>query len=201
MDNLRRRSSAQKSIIDPITGRGTIDGYEVVDLGLPSGVLWTTCNIGAETETGYGRYYRWGATLPYKDPSYYSVGSNDLSSEYDTAYNVMGSGWRMPTQAEMQELIDNTDYSWVTGNVNCGKFTSKNNQNAYILFPASGLREYGSATISLISQYAYAWSSTYGGCYNQNNYGYILVLNASACYCNTGKGTNYVPVRGVHDSI
>lgn len=34
--------------------------YEYVDLGLPSGTLWCTVNVGAKEETEYGNYYSWG---------------------------------------------------------------------------------------------------------------------------------------------
>ena len=41
-----------------------IDGHEYVDLGLPSGTLWATCNVGADTPEGYGDYFAWGETEP-----------------------------------------------------------------------------------------------------------------------------------------
>ena len=41
---------------------GTINGYDYVDLGLPSGTKWATCNVGATTPEEYGNYYAWGET-------------------------------------------------------------------------------------------------------------------------------------------
>ena len=38
--------------------------YEYVDLGLPSGLKWAKCNVGAEKETDYGYYFQWGSTEP-----------------------------------------------------------------------------------------------------------------------------------------
>ena len=39
-------------------------GHDGVDLGLPSGTLWATCNVGADTPEGYGDYFAWGETYP-----------------------------------------------------------------------------------------------------------------------------------------
>ena len=49
------------------------NGHEYVDLGLPSGLKWATCNVGATTPEGYGNYFAWGETVPkdYYDWSNY----------------------------------------------------------------------------------------------------------------------------------
>lgn len=47
------------TIIDNIS-----NNYKFVNLGLPSGTLWCTKNLGAETETDPGNYYQWGYTEP-----------------------------------------------------------------------------------------------------------------------------------------
>lgn len=41
------------------------NGYEYVDLGLPSGTLWATCNVGASKPSDYGLYFQWGDTIGY----------------------------------------------------------------------------------------------------------------------------------------
>ncbi|MCF0186780.1 MAG: hypothetical protein HUJ98_09880, partial [Bacteroidaceae bacterium] len=41
------------------------NGHEYVDLELPSGILWATCNVGATKPEEYGLYYGWGMTEPY----------------------------------------------------------------------------------------------------------------------------------------
>ena len=43
-------------------GNATFNGYDYVDLGLPSGTLWATCNVGATAPEGYGNYFAWGET-------------------------------------------------------------------------------------------------------------------------------------------
>lgn len=42
------------------THKGFINGHEYVDLGLPSGLKWATCNIGANSSYQHGDYYAWG---------------------------------------------------------------------------------------------------------------------------------------------
>ena len=54
----------------PDPGTPDANGHEYVDLGLPSGVLWATCNIGADSPEDYGDYFAWGETQP-KDYYYW----------------------------------------------------------------------------------------------------------------------------------
>ena len=44
------------------------NGHEWVDLGLPSGLKWATCNVGASSPEGYGDFFAWGETEPYYEP-------------------------------------------------------------------------------------------------------------------------------------
>ena len=130
-----------------------INGYKYVDLGLPSGLLWATYNVGAENslETDYGSYYAWGeieTKTTYStstvgstyDNSSFSSSSNDISgnSTYDAATYNWGSPWRMPTYTEFSELIDGLD-SWSFTSVDDVKGTlgTASNGNT-IFFPAAG---------------------------------------------------------------
>ena len=157
-------------------------GYEYVDFGLPSGLKWAKCNVGAESETDYGYYFQWGdivdksnadcswasykycngsgTTLKkYNSESYYGIVDNieTLETKDDAATQIMGGDWRMPTIAEFGELIDNTTNEWTQVNgVNGYKFTSSNGSS--IFFPASGHR-YGSSFINQGS-YGEVWSSS-----------------------------------------
>lgn len=159
--------------------------YEYVDLGLPSGLKWAKCNVGAEKETDYGDYFMWGSTKPNTadecawehapfnggNTSYNADTINSakdtvcpngiLAKEYDAASQIMGGDWRMPTRDEIQELIDNTDSEWVEdfngSGVNGGKFTSKVNGNS-IFIPASGYRSVSSFYGQ--GNYGYVWSSS-----------------------------------------
>ena len=160
-------------------------GYEYVDLDLPSGLKWAKCNIGAATETEYGDYFMWGSTkantpdectwakAPFNggNTSYNADAFNQvkdtvcpngvLAKEYDAATQIMGSDWRMPTQDECKELIDNTEYKWFddfnSSGVSGGNLTSKINGNS-IFIPAAGNCYDGS--VSLVGNYGGVWSSS-----------------------------------------
>ena len=130
---------------------------EYVDLGLPSGLKWATCNVGANSPEEYGLYFAWGETTGYTGEQItsgerlftqdvYDAGTaasilTDLTLEQDAAHVNMGGKWRMPTKTEEQELLDNCDGVWtddyngtgVVGSV----FTSKVNGNS-VFFPAAG---------------------------------------------------------------
>ena len=121
-----------------------IDGHLYVDLGLPSGTLWAIMNVGANSPTDYGNYYQYGkGSAQYaatSGDSNYSGTEDPLDSSVDTAVQVWGGSWHMPTRAQMQELIDNTTYQWVTdykgSGINGGTFTATN--GAVLFLPAAG---------------------------------------------------------------
>ena len=205
MNNFRRRvsSAEERGFGDPITGRGYIGDYEAVDLGLPSGLLWATWNVGATGEPSYGKYYQWGAgAATYTQIDQFHTGGTDssytLPSSADTATQVMGEGWRMPTQAEFQDLIDNTNHNWVTNfngsGINGGKFTSKTNPNAYVFFPASGIQYKNiSESPSILSC---VWSSTPNG-----GFAYYLSLNINTMVLTSTYRNRGLSVRGVHVAV
>ena len=123
------------------------NGHAYVDLGLPSGTKWATMNVGATSETDYGNYYQYGkGAAQYaatSGDSDYSGTEDPLDSSVDTAVQVWGGSWHMPTRAQMQELTANTTYQWTTINgVNGGKFTATNGN--YVFFPAAGYWNDGS---------------------------------------------------------
>ena len=137
--------------------KNTHNGYEFVDLGLPSGTLWATCNVGATSPEQAGLYFAWGETVGFSadqvengersfSSSEYSSGpaasiSTDLTLEQDAAHVNLGGNWRMPTYDECQEVIDNTTQTWTNdynGTGVAGKvFTSKVNGNS-VFFPTVG---------------------------------------------------------------
>ena len=127
---------------------------KAVDLGLPSGKKWASCNFGASKPEEYGNYYAWGETetkdvydlesYTLTDGSYstcYDIGNYIYGTEYDVAHMKWGNRWQMPTYHDFQELINNCDSEWTTLNgVNGIKFTSKVNGNS-IFLPAAGYRK------------------------------------------------------------
>ena len=162
--------------------------YEYVDLGLPSGTLWAKYNVGATSETEYGNYYMYGkgARRYNSSDSAYTGNEDPLSSVVDTAVRVWGGSWHMPTRAQMQELIDNTTYQWVTDyedGINGGIFTAANGN--YVFFPAAGWWMNGSQ--SGVGTNGYYWTSSP---YSSNT-GYNLSVgddytNTAGSYRNSG---------------
>ena len=148
------------------------NGHDYVDLGLPSGTLWATMNIGATSPEQYGDYFAWGETTPKNSYSWNNYKYGDFStltkycdnSDYgkdeftdnltelelgdDAARANWGGDWRMPTQAQVQELIDNTTSAWK--NIWTNDFnntcisgiilTSKTNGNTMFI-PAAGYKD------------------------------------------------------------
>ena len=166
---------------------GQVNSMEFIDLGLPSGLKWAKCNVGAENETDYGDYYMWGSTIPNTktecnwanapfnngsiscDEEYFNAhksewldDKNNLKFEYDVAYQSTNCMARMPTKDEIQELFNNTDNEWIedyngTG-VNGRKFTSKTDESKYIFIPAAG--DCGGGSVYGVGYYGYVWSSS-----------------------------------------
>lgn len=145
-----------------------IDGHEWVDLGLPSGTLWATCNVGASSPEEYGDFFAWGETQPkdmYKWSTYkYCNGSDNTMTKYcnnssfgyngftdtltellpedDAATANWGTGWQMPTIEQMKELYNNCSHQWTTQNSVNGVLVTGPNGNT-IFLPAAGDRFYG----------------------------------------------------------
>lgn len=144
-----------------------VSDREYVDLGLPSGTLWATCNVGAENPWDYGDYFAWGETTPKDDYSTYKYanGRSDIVTKYcsisdygndgftdnltillpedDAATANWGCDWRMPTQAEFQELYDNCDCERrrdYNGTGVSGLVVKSRNNSHSIFLPASGFR-------------------------------------------------------------
>ena len=81
-----------------IGGGGTTPSpVEYVDLGLPSGLKWAKCNLGASKPSDYGDYYAWGETAPKADydwPTYKWMQAGKSNSDYITKYTVAdGQTW------------------------------------------------------------------------------------------------------------
>lgn len=132
---------------------GFTNGHEWVDLGLPSGTLWATCNVGASKPEEYGSYFAWGEIKTkseytpenYFDSQYekYSFdGQTELLPGDDAATANWGNGWQMPSFEQMAELVrgDYTTPERITQNGHYGlKITSKSNGKS-IFLPAAGYR-------------------------------------------------------------
>ena len=144
---------------------------DAIDLGLPSGTLWASWNVGASAPEEYGGYYAWGETeeKDYYDWSTYihcdgssstchHIGDKIAGTEYDVAHVKWGGSWRMPSIDQIKELIDNCTLTWTTQNgVNGTLVTSLN--GATIFLPAAGYRWGGS--LDGESENGGYWSSSF----------------------------------------
>lgn len=164
---------------------GNLNGHMYVDLGLPSGTLWATCNVGAKSEEEYGDYFSWAETSP-KDPAdyiptktayyeketstevlylKYNIGltNNDgiptLEASDDAATVNWGEGWRMPTNDDFTELKENT--SWY--------FTFNYNNTGIAGMVFTGTKE-GYTDISIFLPAAGYYK--FGSSYDVNYFGY-----------------------------
>ena len=85
----------------PDPGTPDANGHEYVELGLPSGVLWATCNVGADSPEDYGDYFAWGETEPkdYYDWDSYKWMTDGMSdfgegvNKYTIADNQTSGVW------------------------------------------------------------------------------------------------------------
>ena len=125
------------------------DNFTYVDLGLPSGLKWATCNAGADAPHEYGDYLNW-----------------DEAQE---------CGLRIPTKEDFDELLDENNCTWewtLQNGTNGYKVTSKKNGNS-IFLPAAGWRD--GTSLYDEGSYGYYWSATPYEC--DTDYAYGLIFN------------------------
>ena len=188
------------------------NGHEYVDLGLPSGTLWATMNVGAASPEDCGDYFAWGEITGYNSgkhifdwstykwcygtsktftkycsSSEYGVVDNktELELEDDAARHNWGGDWRMPSKKQIEELISECFCLWTTQNgVQGYKITSKENSNS-IFLPAAGKID-GAYTIN-VGKYARYWSRSR----RNNATGWVLETVTSSLSCNLGEERRY----------
>ena len=199
----------------------TLVEYAYVDLGLPSGTLWATCNVGANNPEDIGDYFAWGETIPKDvyDWSGYKYGDmvNELfaMSKYctdsscglngfvdnlsvlelndDAATANWGTDWRMPTKEEWKELFLKTTCIWTTQNGVDGRLLVGVNGNS-IFLPATGFRLGGELIGPSLGIY---WSSSLHTNFNER--GWSFHFEGENCHvCGTYERNRGQVVRAVH---
>ena len=154
---------------------GTISGHDYVDLGLS--VKWATQNVGASSPSNYGDYFAWGETETKKRydlsncfdclddegkswGTYKIDGKTSISptSGHDTARENWGGTWRMPTNAEFEELCKKCDWTWTSQDGHKGYLVSSKTNGNSIFLPAAGW--HGSSDRNDEGEDGYYWSST-----------------------------------------
>ncbi len=196
----------------------TPNGYDYVDLGLPSGTLWATMNLGASTATDSGYYYSWGQSWSYSGYKSFTLGdmyNNEnlfdkhgrLNPGYDAATQTWNGGWHIPTVDQCSELIDsnNTSIEFTTTNgVNCAVVTSLGNGNS-VVFPLSGYydgEEYGTTLQGSGTGGLYWTLDLYTGSaanIEPNSMANVLAFSSSSAngsLCNRYCGISIRPVLG-----
>lgn len=193
-------------------------GHEYVDLDLPSGTFWATCNVGSNSPEKYGSYFAWGETKPkdnydwvtYKwckdsndkltkycnDSSFGDDGFTDdkteLDLEDDAAYVNWGSNWRMPDLDQIKELIENCNWelTYFKG-VYGAEATSKKNGKS-IFFPGAGYRR--GTSLFYAGSEGYYWSRTLDTKERQVFYLFFISCGVGDDYSSRCSGRSVRPV-------
>jgi hypothetical protein len=160
IENMRKKQIFLLTIVSVLLNLGVVscdfkydpyNDHEYVDLGLPSGLKWATCNVGASYPEDLGDYYAWGETstknsyvrTTYKwrkfsdgEMTKYSIDLDDkriLDDADDIVSVKMGGRWRLPTRTEQDELRDFCKWEWIGGGY---KVIGPNGN--FIFLPAAG---------------------------------------------------------------
>ncbi len=178
-----------------------VDTHEYVDLGLPSGTLWATMNIGANTPEESGDHFAWGETTPkevYNWTTYqwcngrwskmtkycsnsahgdngFTDGKTELDPEDDAATVNWSSQWRTPTKEQMDELRTKCTWTWTTSNGVNGYRVSRNGKSIFL--PAA---EGYSGSILSSGNLGYYWTRTLGETTRYANYLYFYSTSVTA---------------------
>ena len=173
------------------TAKAKINGVDVevnwVQLWA-GGPKFAEYNVGATSATEYGGYYTWGGKYTNgtgitwnDDHNTGETGTGDLTGADDTATQLWGDNWRMPTKAEFEALLnsDNCDVKWTTvNNVNGRKFTGKGDYASNSVFlPAAGFCNGGN--VNSPGYYGYYWPSSPLGSYDNTSLAYGLYFSSN----------------------
>ena len=198
----------------------TLVEYAYVDLGLPSGTLWATCNVGANNPEEIGDYFAWGETMPKEVYAWSSYKYGDMVNGFfamtqyctdsccgldgfvdnltvlepndDAATANWGADWRMPTKEEWKELFLKTTCTWTTQNGVDGRLLVGVNGNS-IFLPATGFRLDGELIGPGLGIY---WSSSLHTDFNER--GWSFHFEGENCHvCGTYERNRGQVVRAV----
>lgn len=178
-------------------GKGQQSGLEWVDLGLPSGIKWATCNVGANYPAEYGNYYAWGEVVSKRSSNMsnytYLENPTNLPASADVAAKL-SNGWRMPTKKEIAELKNYCKVTSSTINDTNGLLFTGPNGNS-IFLPFAGYRS-GSELLNA-GFYGFYWTSSINT-EDKNSVWYLDIgsgkAGISTCYREYGRS-----IRPVYD--
>ena len=210
--------------------RVSSSGNEWVNLGLPSGLLWASCNVGASNPEDFGDYFAWGETTPKPDYNWstyrychldnniakmtkyckdsysghngYSDTLTVLQPGDDAATAYLGDGARTPTYYEWKELRDNCTFVWTTENgVNGYRVTGPNNNSIFLPAADTHLTPIG----HYLNNSGCYWSSSLGldwdcGINNLTTYAWVFGFRESGTYDSRTLRYMGMTVRAVHSA-
>ena len=197
------------------------DDHAFVDLGLPSGTLWATTNVGTDSPEGYGDYFAWGETeaktdyhletYKYYDGNKYTKytdadGKTELDDEDDAATlnwhkyswtGAFGKYWQMPSEEQIVELCNaqyTTHEGFEVNGVSGTRVTSKINGNS-IFLPHAG--SYSSNTLLFDGRQCFYWSRTFATGYSYPTNDFAWGFNSSSFWIEDSNRYIGKPVRPV----
>lgn len=172
-----------------------------VDLGLPSGTLWASCNLGAETidangkasgttttsnvTSMFGKYYAWGAmanaTSFPNNTSKYNTGTADLAGKTDVVTQTWGGDWAIPTKTQFEELLAETTVNpqYQNGIQAYIKFSNKKDSSKYIILPSCG-GAVGGGSVGNSGKYLFYWTSTVID--SKTSYAFYKIATSATAY-------------------
>lgn len=182
-----------------------VGGYDYVDLDLPSGNLWATCNVGAEKPEDYGSYFAWGETTTkdsYKWSNYAFSNDGNIFTKYNTssehgevdnkttldveddaAAQIWGHGWQIPTNDDINELRSGDHCTWTKATINgvIGYVVKSKKNNNSIFLPLGGYID--GTTHTGIGNSGCYWSSTLNAksVWTAHN---MVIDNSNFLFCN-----------------
>ena len=196
------------------------NGFEYVDLALPSKTMWATCNVGADKPEDEGLLFQFGRVDGYKyDDENHKFRTNVQNLEYsssryipitttgkaykekerldladDAARVHMCGKWKTPTNNDLEELIDNTTHDVVTVNGVKGMIFTSIINSKQLFIPFAGFWYNG--YFNTVGSYACIWSSIVHASIVSTGYSLCCNSSGDASFSNYYRSCAF-SVRGV----
>lgn len=168
-------------------------GVFAIDLGLPSGTKWASCNVGASLPEERGEYFAWGELEEKFRHEYFlsnykfregsscrNLGADICGTEYDVARQRWGDNWQMPSLNQIHELIHGCTYEWTKlNNLKGGMFTGPNGNTIFLPAAGFGLKLEGIVDYGFGGSY---WSGTQHPDNKNNAFDFAFHPKGAFCY-------------------
>ena len=155
-----------------------IGGHDFIDLGLTSGTLWATMNVGAKSTTEAGSFYRWGETTEFTTSTTTTYSVTNATFQ-DVAETWAPSYVQMPTAEQLDELLNTSNCTWTWNSSNKGYDVKSVKNNASIFFYAGGYINSNHTHYNTESSEGYYWTKTYISSGSDNDKAYRLYFKGT----------------------